>query len=136
MHDNGAKEAVFQSPGLNSSENVHFRRNLQNGPRDRYLSHHGCFPSEVNKIATWNVEGFSYKDGFSMKLEELTRWMLLADVGILCMQDTHMEQAEHFLYNGFLIILSGSEGAARSFAGVGFLVAPWMPRSVGFLPAH
>ena len=76
------------------------------------------------------MEGLGYKDGFSMKLEELTRWMLYANVGILCMQETHAKQSAHFLYNDFLVILSGSEGASPSYAGVGFLVAPHLRRSV------
>ena len=50
------------------------------------------------------------------------------------MQETHVKGSSYFVHNGFLVILSGSEGDQRCYAGVGFLVAPWLRHSVaGFL---
>ena len=50
---------------------------------------------------------------------------------LLCLQETHLDDAEHFEYEGFKIFLSGEalrEG--RSFSGVGFIVAPWVVQAV------
>ena len=38
--------------------------------------------------------------------------------------------ARNWLDDGFLIILSGDEGSDRSYAGVGFIVAPWLKHAV------
>ena len=134
MHDLDAGGTCAESPGYNSCGDSLFRRTSRKGPGRGFLPQQCCFPNTLNKTATWNVEGLGYKDGFSIKLEELTRWMLYADIGILCMQETHAIQSAYFLYNDFLVVLSGSEGTCRSYAGVGFLIAPHLRRSVaGFL---
>ena len=55
-------------------------------------------------------------------------------IDILCLQETRAPKAEYYTDNGFFIILSGSEEVKRSFAGVGFVVAPWCKHRVcGFL---
>ena len=66
-----------------------------------------CRASPCSKIATWVVEGLNLKEG--TKLEALEVWMIGA-------------------------ILSGKEGSLRTFAGVGFMIAPHVRQSVtGFL---
>ena len=55
-------------------------------------------------------------------------------IGILCMQETHICKSPYYIEDDFLVILSGSSGSPREFAGVGFVVAPWVRHSVvGFL---
>ena len=75
MHDTRAG-VTDQSSGQNSVDNLFLRCNSQTGPGHKFTSRGGYFPGIVEKIGTWNVEGLGYKDGFSMKSEELTRWML------------------------------------------------------------
>ena len=69
------------------------------GLGDRYVSAYKCFPAVCTRAATWNVEGLNLKD--STKLQELTIWMLSNDVGILCLQETHIWGSEFFEYNNF-----------------------------------
>lgn len=82
-------------------------------------------------VGTWNVEGLTDK-----KLEELQLWMYELGIGVLCMQETHKSGSEYSITEaGFLLILSGGNGV-RETAGVGFLIAPVLRRSViGFCQA-
>ena len=81
-------------------------------------------------IASWNVEGLS-----DLKLWELTSIMLRRHISILCIQESHILRSPYYTTdNGFLVVLSGSSTGDREFAGVGFIIAPWMVDSiVGFL---
>ena len=57
--------------------------------------------------------------------------MILRGVGILCLQETHLTGASHFEEDGFSFFLSGAtSGDARSYAGVGFAVAPWAANAI------
>ena len=56
--------------------------------------------------------------------------MCQCNVGLLAMQETHRSGSAHFIVNGFLVILSGSEGEGREYRGVGFIVAPWLRHAV------
>jgi hypothetical protein len=50
------------------------------------------------------------------------------------LQETWASKAEYFSEDSFYVILSGTEEAGRSYAGVGFVVAPWCRHLVhGFL---
>ena len=49
------------------------------------------------------------------------------------MQETHLAGSAVYDSDGFLVILSGGPEDEREFAGVGFLVAPWLrPALIGF----
>ena len=88
-----------------------------------------CRPAHFNRIATWNVEGLRGES--SVKLEELRAFMLFRGVGILCLQETHLTGASYYKDDGFLFFMSGSTSdTARTFAGVGFIVAPWAASSI------
>ena len=81
------------------------------------------------KIASWNVQGLS-----EVKIQQLIRIMQARGIGLLCMQEVRRPDSDYFVEDGFLIIQSGSSGGEREWAGVGFIVAPWLRRSVtGFL---
>ena len=84
-------------------------------------------------IASWNVEGLT-----DAKIFELQKHMWEMGIDILCIQDTHCSQSPYYLTEeGYLVILSGSEDESdHQYAGVGFLIAPDIRRSViGFLQA-
>ena len=88
-----------------------------------------CVPVCLKRIATWNVEGMSGPS--SVKFTELCIYMRQHGICLLCLQETHLYDAEHFEYEGFKIFLFGEalrEG--RSFSGVGFIVAPWALQAV------
>ena len=80
-------------------------------------------------IASWNVQGLS-----DIKLWEIIGIMKRRHISILCMQETHIRNTPYYTEDGFLVILSGSSSTPREFAGVGFVVAPWVKESlVGFM---
>ena len=81
------------------------------------------------RIATWNVEGLT-----DAKLVQLRGIMEDRGIDILCMQETHVGKSEYIVdESGYLLIHSGREDEEREYAGVGFLVAPRLRRSiVGF----
>ena len=56
-------------------------------------------------------------------------------ISILSIQETRVSQTPHYYTDdGFLIILSGSSGDGKEWAGTGFIVAPCMTHAViGFL---
>ena len=86
---------------------------------------------EIN-VLSWNVEGLTDE-----KLEALQTYMGSMDIGILALQETHSCNSEYYVTHcGFLLILSGPSSSCHDSAGVGFLVAPWLRRSVvGFCQA-
>ena len=60
------------------------------------------------------------------KFAELRLIMKEQGISILCLQETHLLDAEYFEEEGFSIFLSGAAiDGPRSYAGVGFMVAPW-----------
>ena len=71
----------------------------------------------------WNVEGLGADQH---KVRELMWHMKQRRLAILCIQETHITGIHHYNENGFLVILSGGSTAecSRSYAGVGFIVAP------------
>jgi len=73
------------------------------------------------------VEGISL--GNPAKLEQVKAHMKEANMGLLCIQETHVPGAPYYNSDGFLIICSGSD-AAREYAGVGFIVAPELRSAV------
>ena len=56
-------------------------------------------------------------------------------IGILCLQETRIAKTPYYYTDsGFLVILSGSSTEKKEWAGVGFLIAPWLAKSLtGFL---
>ena len=56
------------------------------------------------------------------------------NIGLTCLQETHQRGSAHFITDGFLVIYSGTDRDEREWAGVGFIVAPWVRHSVqGFV---
>lgn len=51
-------------------------------------------------------------------------------IDIVCLQETRALKAEYYTANGYRIVLSGSEEAKRSWAGIGFIIAPWCQHRV------
>ena len=88
-----------------------------------------CRPLQLQRIAIWNVEGLL---GPSIsKLAELRLIMKEQGISILCLQETHVLDVEYFEEEGFTVFLSGAaKDGPRSYAGVGFMVAPWAIKSV------
>ena len=81
-------------------------------------------------VASWNVQGLS-----EVKLWELVAAMKRHNIGILCIQETHVKDSFYYTtYDVYFVILSGATDVDREYAGVGFIIAPWLRRSVsGFL---
>ena len=69
---------------------------------------------------TWNVRGLT-----DIKAIELVLHMQRYGIDILCLQETWASASIEYVVNGFVFILSGSDREERSWAGVGFIVAPW-----------
>ena len=68
----------------------------------------------------WNVEGLTEE-----QVIQLQNTMRELGISVLAMQETHVNEAPHYIIEeGFLMILSGS-GAKGEWAGVGSMVAPW-----------
>ena len=94
---------------------------------------HTVFPQVHNgqlSVATWNVEGLT-----DIKLHEVKTFMLRYSISITCMQETRVSQSPYYsTEDGFFVICSGSGTKGREYAGVVFLVAPWVKASIfGFL---
>ena len=83
-------------------------------------------------VLSWNVEGLTDE-----KLEVLQVYMVQMKVGIVAVQETHTCNSDYYVtHRGCLVILSGPVGEHHDSAGVGFIVAPWLRRSVaGFCQA-
>ena len=81
-------------------------------------------------MASWNVEGLS-----DVKLWELTGTMRRRNISVLAIQETRVSKSPYYTTeDGFLVILSGSRTEDREYAGVGFILAPWIRNCiVGFL---
>ena len=81
-------------------------------------------------VASWNVEGLS-----DIKVWELIGMMRRLGIGILCIQETRISKSPYyFTDDGYLVVLSGSSSDEKEWAGVGFIISPFMVSSVcGFL---
>lgn len=90
-----------------------------------------CRPTKCSRFGSWNIEGLS-----DVKLEELCIHMKKHKISVLCLQETHKTGCPYYWYNGFLVILSGSESQDREYAGTGFLIAPWIAKSVHSFTQH
>ena len=81
---------------------------------------------QIFKVATQNVEGLT-----DSKEVELVVIMQACGIGVLCIQETHKkESCVRELCNGFLLILSGWDTNDINYAGVGFIIAPHVRRSI------
>ena len=65
-----------------------------------------------------------------LKLFEVILHMRRYSIDILCIQETWVKESCVYQQDGFMIVLSGSESVERSWAGVGFIIAPWCVRRV------
>ena len=84
-------------------------------------------------MATWNVEGIRL-DAECSKLHQIVTIMRDRGLKLVAMQETHVCAAPWFLYDGFLVILSGGPEGERERAGVGFVIAPSVKHAVmGFV---
>ena len=88
-----------------------------------------CMPVCIDRIATWNIEGM--RGDSKIKLVELCLFMKVHGISILCLQETQLFGNEHFMEDGFLVFLSGAVvGSSDTYAGVGFMIAPWAVKAV------
>ena len=71
-------------------------------------------------VGTWNVKGLTDE-----KLFCISTYMRQYRIDILCLQETWALKTEQYCEDGFYVILSGSNESVRSWAGVGFIIAPW-----------
>ena len=64
------------------------------------------------------------------KLHCSCQYMLMYNIGIFCLQETRASKADYY-YNedGFRIISAGTD-EGKSWAGVGFIIAPWLAARV------
>lgn len=61
----------------------------------------------------------------------LQRYMQQQGMGILCLQETHRPKSDCWMSEeGYIIILSGGPEGVRENASVGYVIAPWMRKSV------
>ena len=73
-------------------------------------------------IGSWNLEGLT-----EIKLYEICTYMSANSIDILCMQETRKVKSDNYdTDGGFQVYLSGSGDASREWAGVGFIIAPWL----------
>ena len=57
--------------------------------------------------------------------------MELYNIKIICLQETRRAKSDHIITAaGFLLILSGHNDDGADFAGVGFLIAPFLRPSI------
>ena len=88
-----------------------------------------CMPLSIERVASWNVEGL--RGPSEIKLTELCMIMKREGISILCMQETHLSESTYFEVDGFLVFNSGGcADVVRSYAGVGFIIAPWARSSI------
>ena len=72
------------------------------------------------------MEGYT-----EVKRIELQSYMQQEGIGILCLQETHKPKSDYWVSDeGYIIILSGGPEGVRENAGVGYMIAPWMRKSV------
>ena len=88
---------------------------------DELLDRNFAVPSlcDALVICTWNVRCLT-----DLKLFELVLHMKRYDIDILCIQETHLSNSEVKDEQGYTVILSGADVDSRSWAGVGFIIAP------------
>ena len=82
----------------------------------------------MNKLqfGSWNVEGLT-----DVKLEQICNIMQSRALGLMCLQETRVPfSGSRQLDNGYSLITAGQDDEKRTYAGVGFLIAPWLRRSV------
>ena len=84
------------------------------------------------QIASWNIESLTEE-----KLVAIQRTMEELKIDIICLQEIHKTLSGYYeTDDGYLVILSGSATNEREYAGVGFIVAPLLRKSiVGFVQA-
>ena len=57
--------------------------------------------------------------------------MLKYNIDLICLQESHRPKSDYYVTDaGYLVILSRAAGSCKEYAGVGFVVAPWIRRSV------
>ena len=76
----------------------------------RIKSFSDIFPGSLTKIATWNIEGMHLHS--PAKLFQIIQHMYIFEIGILCIQETHICGAQYFHFEGYLVINSGKSEAA------------------------
>lgn len=69
---------------------------------------------------SWNTKGSAEKN-----LVSICNIMKMYRIEIMCLQETWASNVEYYIEEGFQVILPGSEKVGRSWAGLGFVVAPW-----------
>ena len=87
-----------------------------------------CRPQSICKIGTWTVEGLP--ESRPEKLLQVLDHMKSHGIAVLCVQEIHRRGSDYFEVNGFLVIFSGNDRGEREYAGVGFIVAPWVKAAV------
>ena len=82
-------------------------------------------------IGSWNVEGLT-----DLKLEEICKYMNSHSVDIMCMQEVRRLNTDKFFSEGgHEVLISGSGGGGREWAGVGFIISPKLRHFImGFRP--
>ena len=123
------------SPGVAASSNMSLSDPSTSRSYKAQLYRDGRLqPSSASiKISSWNIEGLT-----DSKIIELQNVMMQGNIGIICLQETHKSQSEYWITeDGFLVVLSGAANAEDTeTAGVGFLIAPGVRRSIiGFRQA-
>ena len=84
---------------------------------------------QILTVSTWNVEGLT-----DLKTEEICKYMKNNSIDIQCIQETRKPNSDYYITdNGYLVITSGGSNLVKEWAGVGFIVAPWIrPHIQGF----
>jgi hypothetical protein len=86
---------------------------------DFQLHRDGSQAQDLLKCGTWNIRGFT-----ELKLFEIFLHMRRYSIDILGIQETWISESAVYRESGHMIILSGSDLKERSWAGVGFIIAP------------
>ena len=77
-------------------------------------------------FGTWNVEGLT-----DIKIRQLCSVMRSRALGILCLPETRVPYSGcRILDDGFSLFTAGQDDNLRTYAGVGFLVAPHFRKTV------
>ena len=72
------------------------------------------------------MEGYT-----NAKRIQLQIYMRDQGIGILCLQETHKPNSDYYTSEeGYVIIMSGGVEGLREDAGVGYMIAPWMRKSI------
>ena len=91
------------------------------------LGKHACPCTNTNMyFGSWNVEGMT-----DLKLCQLCDIMRARSLAILCVQETRATCTGcRTLDNGYVFITSSGKDNEKNYAGVGFLIAPYMRKSI------